>query len=86
MSKDNEREAKLMDMARALARAYKDNLILATYRPSVELLANAPNPRKSRKLEQIRYDRFLDPKCRLNRIESMLLDIYEKKKPVWEIP
>lgn len=81
----NEREAKLMDMARAVARAYKDNLILSTYRPSVELLTNVPNPRKSRKLEQIRYDRFLDPKCRLNRIEEMLLSNYDRRKPTWEL-
>ena len=80
-----DRAKRLMKQADRLAVGFPNNIIITTMRPSEALLANVP-PKKARTLEQLRYDRFLDPYCRLNRIEQMLLDNYEKHKPIWEIP
>ena len=80
-----ERAKALMKQAEMLARGFPHNEILTSNRPSEALLTNIP-PKKARPLTQLRYDRFLDPNCRLNRIEQMLLDNYDKRKPIWEIP
>ena len=78
------RAEKLLTDAENYRRAFKTNILLQTMHPSKELLSNEPG-KKARTLEQLRYDRFLDPKCRLNRIEEMLLSNYDRRKPTWEL-